>query len=393
MNQGSEAPRTTVLVLDAMQRSALATTRSLGRSGCKVITADSSQKSLAGSSRHSHAHWVYPDPYSQPSAFVDWAKSALNRQAVQVAMPMTEVTTDLLVRNSQHWPNVLLPYAPINRIDQLCDKARLMIRASELGIPIPFTMHINNPGGQLPDPEALHYPLVLKPTRSRIMLDSHWLNTAVNIVHNAKELRDALTTEAFRNHPFMIQDYIDGTGQGIFALYGHGTSLAFFSHRRIRERPPWGGVSVLSESVKPDPLLQTLAQRLLDDAQWHGVAMVEFKVARDGTPYLMEINTRFWGSLQLAIDAGIDFPVMLLDLAFGKPIKPPDIREHIKLRWLLGDMDHLYLTWRSRRYSLAHKLRTTAALLKPDLSGMTRHEVNRLGDMKPAWHELTAYFS
>ena len=149
----------------------------------------------------------------------------------------------------------------------------------------------------------------------------------------------------------------------------------------------------MSESVKPDPLLQTLAQRLLDDAQWHGVAMVEFKVARDGTPYLMEINTRFWGSLQLAIDAGIDFPVMLLDLAFGKPIKPPDIREHIKLRWLLGDMDHLYLTWRSRRYSLAHKLRTTAALLKPDLSGMTRHEVNRLGDMKPAWHELTAYFS
>ena len=189
------------------------------------------RRSLAGSSRYSHAHWVYPDPYSQPSAFVDWATSALNKKAVQVALPMTEVTTDLLVRNSHLWPNVLLPYASINRIDQLCNKARLMIACQELGIPIPLTMHIDNPGGQLPDPEALHYPLVLKPTRSRIMLDSHWLNTAVNIVHNARELRDALTTEAFRNHPFMIQDYIEGTGQGIFALYGHGTSLAFFSHR------------------------------------------------------------------------------------------------------------------------------------------------------------------
>jgi predicted ATP-grasp superfamily ATP-dependent carboligase len=380
-------------VLDATQRSALATTRSLGQRGYKVITADSSQNTLAGSSRYSHTHWVYPDPYSQPSAFVDWATSALSGEAVQVALPMTEVTTDLLVRNSFLWPNVLLPYASIERIDQLCNKAKLMMRAQELGIPIPLTMHIENPGELPPDLETLHYPVVLKPTRSRIMLNSHWLNTAVNIVHNAEELRDALKTEAFRNHPFMIQAYIEGTGQGIFAIYGHGTSLAFFSHRRIRERPPWGGVSVLSESVKPDPHLQALAQKLLDDAQWHGVAMVEFKVAKDGTPYLMEINTRFWGSLQLAIDAGMDFPAMLLDLAYGNPVKPPDIREHIKLRWLLGDMDHLYLTWRSPRYSLAHKLRTIATLLKPDLSGMTRHEVNRLGDMKPAWQELTTYFS
>lgn len=393
MTQSSGAQQRTVLVLDAMQRSALAATRSLGQRGYKVITADSSQRSLAGSSRHSHAHWVYPDPYSEPSAFVDWATSALNGDTVQVALPMTEVTTDLLVRNSHLWPGVLLPYAPINRIDQLCNKAKLMMRAQELGIPIPLTIHVDNPEDLPSDPGALHYPVVLKPTRSRIMLDSHWLNTSVNIVHNAGELRDALRMEAFSNHPFMIQAYIEGTGQGIFALYEHGTPLAFFSHRRIRERPPSGGVSVLSESVKPDPLLQSMAQKLLDDAQWHGVAMVEFKVADDGTPYLMEINTRFWGSLQLAIDAGIDFPGMLLDVAYGNPVKSPNVRERVKLRWLLGDMDHLYLTWRSPRYSLAHKLRTTATLLWPDFSGRTRHEVNRLGDMRPAWQELTAYFN
>ncbi len=393
MTQSSGAKPRTVLVLDAMQRSALATTRSLGQSGYKVITADTSQRSLAGSSRYSHAHWVYPDPYSQPSVFVDWATSALNGETVQVALPMTEVTTDLLVRNSHLWPKVLLPYASIDRIDQLCNKAKLMMRAQELGIPVPLTIHVDNPGDLPSDLEALHYPVVLKPTRSRIMLGSHWLNTSVNIVHNAGELRNALKTEAFSNHPFMIQGYIEGTGQGIFALYEHGTSLAFFSHRRIRERPPSGGVSVLSESVKPDPLLQSLAQKLLDDAQWHGVAMVEFKVADDGTPYLMEINTRFWGSLQLAIDAGIDFPGMLLDVAYGNPVKSSNVRERVKLRWLLGDMDHLYLTWRSPRYSLAHKLRTTATLLWPDFSGRTRHEVNRLGDMKPAWQELTTYFN
>ena len=30
------------------------------------------------------------------------------------------------------------------------------------------------------------------------------------------------------------------------------------------------------------------------------------------SPYLMEVNGRFWGSLQLAIDAGVDFPALLV---------------------------------------------------------------------------------
>ena len=34
---------------------------------------------------------------------------------------------------------------------------------------------------------------------------------------------------------------------------------------------------------------------------------------------LMEINGRFWGSLQLAVDAGVDFPRLLIDCAEGRP--------------------------------------------------------------------------
>jgi hypothetical protein len=83
----------------------------------------------------------------------------------------------------------------------------------------------------------------------------------------------------------------------------------------LREKPPSGGVSVLSESVQVNSKLGSLAQTLLENSNWHGVAMVEFKVATDGTPYLMEINTRFWGSLQLAIDAGVDLAIHTAQVA------------------------------------------------------------------------------
>jgi predicted ATP-grasp superfamily ATP-dependent carboligase len=71
--------------------------------------------------------------------------------------------------------------------------------------------------------------------------------------------------------------------------------------------------------------------------------MVEFKVdPRDGTPKLMEINPRFWGSLALAVAAGVNFPYLLLRMARGENFKPV---EHYalgkKARWLLpGDLLH-----------------------------------------------------
>jgi len=38
------------------------------------------------------------------------------------------------------------------------------------------------------------------------------------------------------------------------------------------------------------------AVRVAQSADWHGIAMVEFKIARQSQiPYLMEVNGRFWG--------------------------------------------------------------------------------------------------
>jgi hypothetical protein len=50
--------------------------------------------------------------------------------------------------------------------------------------------------------------------------------------------------------------------------------------------------------------------------------MVEFRLTPRG-PELMEINGRVWGSLPLAVRAGMDFPGRLADLLFDGP-PPPD---------------------------------------------------------------------
>ena len=85
--------------------------------------------------------------------------------------------------------------------------------------------------------------------------------------------------------------------------------------------------------------------RMLGPIGWHGVAMMEYKQdRRTGEFVLMEVNGRFWGSLQLAVDAGVDFPFLACQLARGVPPEAPRaVRLGVKNRWLLGDLDHLLL--------------------------------------------------
>jgi predicted ATP-grasp superfamily ATP-dependent carboligase len=73
------------------------------------------------------------------------------------------------------------------------------------------------------------------------------------------------------------------------------------------------------------------------------VAEVEFKIdSRDSVPKLMEINARCWGSMNLAIESGMDVPYLLYLLATGKPIHQSfNYKIGVKYRWLDGDTQNL----------------------------------------------------
>ena len=134
--------------------------------------------------------------------------------------------------------------------------------------------------------------------------------------------------------------------------------------------------------MQPERLSQV--EEVLDAAGYEGVAMAEFKT--DGTrTWLMEFNARLWGSLQLAIDAGVDFPGLLVRSAMGRPVEPVrDYRVGVQSRWLLGDLDHALLLARGEvapdgRTGIGAAL---SVLLRPAGSG-TRWEVLRAGDPCP----------
>lgn len=381
-----------ILILDGNQRAALATVRSLGAKGLWVAVGETSAPSLAGLSKYCRQLFTYSDPYSSPRQFFKDILKQIHELNISFLLPISEATTYVILAFRNELPDhVILPFPTTESVERLADKNNLFRSAQKLGVPIPETVFCgNSEEGQEALANIEHFPVVLKPFKSKIFQETAILSTQVVIAHSAQEASDALKHHFFFKFPFTIQSFIEGSGQGVFALFDHGEPLCFFAHRRLREKPPAGGVSVLCESTPVNGLLREHAEKLLRSVAWHGVAMVEFRVASDGTGFLMEVNPRFWGSLQLAIDSGFDFPWWLYLASTGQAI-PQSGWKHRRVRWLLGDLDRLYLVLKasSDNYTFGEKLIEILRFFKP--GWRTRHEVNRWQDLGPFWFELKQY--
>jgi len=334
-----------VLVTDGDSRAALAVTRSLGRRGHEILVGEKHGRSLSHGSRYCVERVVYPDPSRNSEAFLEGIGNVVRSQAIDVLLPISDVTTFLIAANRQRFA-CRIPLPDISVLERAANKVDILETAARIGVPVPRGIVLSD-AAALRD-QHVDYPVVVKPWRSRVNTRQGWHAPMVSHAANRDDLVRDLSARPDHSFPVLLQERIVGPGLGVFACIDEGRPVALFSHRRLRERPPWGGVSVLCESVELEASTRDQATRLLAEIGWQGPAMVEFKLDhRDGLPKLMEINGRFWGSLQLAVDAGVDFPVLALQAIHHGPFEVQrPYRIGIRSRWLWGDVDSLLLTLR-----------------------------------------------
>lgn len=338
-----------VLVTDGDDRVSLAVVRSLVEAGYDVHVTSAHHVSLSGVSRGVTNHRIRWSPLERPIDYA-WGIGALARRLdAEVLLPISDESTEAILENTDALPgDICLPTPSLLAYRTVCDKGLMLEQARAAGLAVPPTIVLKS--REVPAIPPDWFPVVLKPRKSVVPSEqlSVWgkrTKTTVAFVERPQDLGPALAKIPRAAFPVLAQRRVQGAGEGIFLLRWNGEYLAEFAHRRIREKPPAGGVSVYRESVAVDPILGAAAKRLLDKLDWRGVAMVECKQDdATGEPVFMEVNGRFWGSLQLAIDAGVDFPSLLLASAFGRRFSPVTRYERgIRGRWFWGDVDHLYL--------------------------------------------------
>lgn len=389
-----------VFVTDGDQRPALAVTRSLGMRGISVLVGEHTPASLASCSRYCARHVTYPSPREDARAFDEFLLDFVEREHIDMVLPVTDVTMHAVTRLQDALRSrTALAVPSFDAFERVTDKSRLVDSASACGLAVPRTEFVNTLADVRAIAATLTYPVVIKPSRSRIRTATGWTPTSVLYAGSAEELLQLYrNTDYLISAPSLVQQRIVGPGEGLFTLFDRGRLLTAFAHRRLREKPPSGGVSVLSESIPVDPDLRDAAIRLLGPLGWHGVAMLEFKRdPKSGQRFLMEVNGRFWGSLQLAVDAGVDFPHLTYQLAVGQtPAVPRSYRIGVTSRWFLGDLDHLLLRLRKSDEALhlppasPSRSRVVFDFLKVAQPGM-RYDVIAGSDLRPFIYEFTQY--
>ena len=327
--------RPTVLVTDGGRGSAIAIVRSLGQRGWRVIVADSDPRSLGFRSRYAAERLVYPSPEASPRELVATLRQAADDMAVDLIIPVTDaIILPLSQARSQFDGVCKLALPDAAGLDVVTNKLRTLELANSLGVPTPQTCLVETVSEAAALGARFGWPIVLKPQRSRVYRDKSAIET-YSVCYGENPERLAEQMQRFEGRcPVLLQEYCAGTGLGVEILADRGRVLAAFQHKRLREIPISGGVSAFRESVALDPVLYGHAERLMKALNWTGLAMVEFKVGRDG-PKLMEINGRVWGSLPLAVHSGMDFPGLLAELyLFGppEPNAPPQTSYTIGVR-------------------------------------------------------------
>ncbi|PIX21146.1 MAG: hypothetical protein COZ69_16295 [Deltaproteobacteria bacterium CG_4_8_14_3_um_filter_45_9] len=338
-----------VLVTDGHFRKTLAVVRSLGRRGIHVTVGERTFLNTSFFSKYCAKRLVYPSLRRFPNQFVEFLLKEVKKNPYDCLFPMEEETLLLLAKYHSEISQYTYLLSPdLKKIEFVRDKRNLMEFAGTHGIPTPKTFYhppsstlwsneTNSTGRALPL-DSIPIPAVIKPRISSGSFGIVYVKKKEDLIPSYQSVHE--------RYPFpIIQEWIpDGGGTyGLSALFDEASNIkAAFVHKKLRMYPVQGGPSTLREGVEHSQMME-LGLSLLRSLNWVGVGMVEFKVdPRDGIPKLMEVNPRFWGSLQLAIISGVDFPYLILRMARGERLEPI-LRYKVgkRCRWLLlGDILH-----------------------------------------------------
>ncbi len=388
-----------ILLTDGETRTALAAARSLGRGGHVVFVVAPCLPALATVSRFVHEAAQVPDVREAPRSFVSEVRRLVQTWGIDLVLPVSDPSMSaLLDLCGRRVGEAGIAGPPPEAYHALTNKRDLLVLAQRLEIPVPPTAEADGSEVLEESADRVGYPCVLKSHESAYRVPGGFGHSDVAYVEGRDQLMDAAGRFPPSAYPLLIQHRIFGPGEGVFLLVHDGACVAAFAHRRLREYPPSGGSSTYRESIRLPTDLFAWSERLLGTVGWEGVAMVEFKrCSTTGQAFLMEVNGRLWGSLQLAIHAGVDFPNLIARACAGESVDQRlPYRVGIRTRWLRGDL--LYMLSRAKHGAAALYLDPAAPSPFRAAASYTalwrrreRLEVCDARDLRPFVHELGSW--
>lgn len=300
-----------------------------------VGTGTAGGRGIAGYSRWVSWRHDVPPPEQGLEDYLSALKVAISERAYAVVLPASDADLLALSLLRDEIP-AAVPCGGHSGVLRSLDKLELVRAAASVGIPVPATAEageaeIDRWGYPALVKSRLHAPLARAGGPSR--LEARAVATPEEASRRASEIRDAGGAP-------LLQERLPGRLMACTAVVDRDRRIiARVGQVAERTWPSGVGISSRARTVDVGERTWDRIAALLRELGWLGLAELQFIAPDDRDPLLIDLNGRFYGSLALAVGAGVNLPAIWASVAVGDhPGPAAPVRLDVRYQWLEGDL-------------------------------------------------------
>lgn len=249
----------------------------------------------------------------------DWIaqiNEIVRHYGIDIIMPVYEKGIRSLIRHrTLLWdPEKLVPLPELTAFDIATDKRQLSRFLREHGIPAPEEVSVER--GKDLGLEAAAFPILAKP------LHITEGGRGIQYLANAQAFQDFLNTVP-EGESYLFQKYIKGYDIDCSVLCLNGVIKAFAIQKgELYGSSPYA--PAIGLRFVHDTAVHEVVQALMQRLNWSGVAHIDLRYDEETQQVkVIEVNARFWTTMDGALKAGVNFPQLFLFMAMKREFEPP----------------------------------------------------------------------
>lgn len=334
----------TAIITCGETRQSLTAVRALGRAHIPVAVGAAKRPTLSMWSRYATSTFLTEDPSSHAYQFAEHLAEEIRARYATCALVSSDSALWALSRYRELLPiaarKILPPHYSVVRS---LDHEALHHFAESLGISCAHLVRVPENSSET---DVMHllkgltFPVLIRPIIPWSDREDgiRRLNERV-VARSMSHMRELFRkTPGFANG-FLVSAYNSVRAVGYFGVAEKGRVLVEGFQERLNELEPYNEIATLAVTINPIQSIRRDAQELLSALLWQGPFKVEFCKEHQGGYRLISLIGRLWGSMQLAIRANVNIPLICYRLAEGTVTKDilHNAKPNIRMRWLIGD--------------------------------------------------------
>lgn len=297
-----------------------------------------------------YSRYVHHTSFYERLSDLEWISNInneLEKYSIQVILPISErgIRALSLYRNHIRHPNRLGLLPDVSDLDITLNKWLLAKHLKDVGISHPESIFLsvsnNQPELQF---DTLSFPIILKPTTQT------GGGLGIHLFENKESLK-LLSKKVDRTKDYVLQKYIRGIDFCCNIICENGDIFAHTIQQHTlhgnRKFAPQLGLQFVENAT-----IHAMVRKLMKSLKWSGVANIDLRYdIENNAYYIIEVNPRFWGSVEGSMLAGINFPRLYVSSALGVKVEETsyDKMEYLNLKGLLSRIKsrpHYVFRWK-----------------------------------------------